>query len=175
FALLLNKLFGYLRTSLSQGLIIQRLSEGLRLEARAVEEIITNQLTALGDNTKKAIADLLDPAYSASDSNVALTSASFPNQFNTVIRLQKVALLCARLSLTSDQVAWLRAYGSTVTPRQVPWVHAAQLAGWLRLDDLPAAETLSVSAQFYGLLRLVALTGLRDSLPHGAELLDGLF
>ncbi|RKG52238.1 hypothetical protein D7X30_34170 [Corallococcus sp. AB011P] len=177
FALILGKLHTYLRTTLSTGAVIQRLSGALSLEPRATTELLTRQLPSLTVAGQKAIADFLAPAYAESNPNVPLKPASFPNLFKTFTRLQKAALLVTRLKLTTSQLTWFSDFGPTVVRRPVAWAHDAQVtAGWLQPDALPITLVATPTpVLFASWLRIIALCQLRDRLPRGEAALSALF
>ncbi len=175
FARVLGKLLTYLQATWSSQAVVRFLSESLSLEGRAVEELITRQVRAVGTLGAKAIADFLDPAYATSHTSVRLTAAAFPSQYQAFIRLQKAASILSSLKLTSGQLAWLADLGPTVPARQVPWVHVVRTVRWLAFDDLPVAEIADGSAAFASWLRLVDLGRLRDELPRGEQMLSSVF
>jgi hypothetical protein len=167
FVLVLRKLLPFLRRTLSEHLVKQKLSEALGLEAAIVHELLTGWLDPLGAAApgKKAIADFLDPAFIASNVRVLPDRARFPHQFAAYIRLHKIALVVTRCRLTPRQVAWLFRYGAE--------------AKWLLLGNLPlGASTIQgqdLEKLFAAWERLVDLVRLRDMLPLGEVLLSEVF
>ncbi len=150
FGIVLAKLLSYLRASLSEGLVKQKLGEELKLEAKTVAEF-----SALWHER------LLAVAFSESNPNVPITSDAFPDQFDTLTLLNKIALVLSKLKVGAEQVKWLLNYGPA--------------AGWLDVHVLPLAAVSSASGQFTGWERLVDLFRLRDQLPAGGATLSATF
>jgi Tc toxin complex TcA C-terminal TcB-binding domain/Neuraminidase-like domain/Salmonella virulence plasmid 28.1kDa A protein/Putative peptidoglycan binding domain len=154
----LTKLLAYLRTTLSESLAKQKLSEILKLETSITNPLLTQWVNSAVDVTRRAIADFLDPAFA--ESRGKLVAASFKPQFDTFIRLQKIATLIAKFKITPQQFTWISQYAAS--------------AGWLEWNALPV-EAGSPPASFTAWERMVDLVHLRDTLPLGDVLLADIF
>lgn len=158
FVLVLKKLLPYLRSSLSERFAAGQIAEALQLEARSADALLRTWLVSPVNPQRRCLAELLDPAFAASNTNVQLTPAAFPVQFKTFLRLHKAALVASRFKLTHLQLGWLSKYGAD--------------AGWLDLNALPTeAQPQPAANAFDGWLRLVELVKLRDRLPQGERAL----
>ncbi len=172
----LTKLLGYLRRTLSAGLVTQSLSEALSLGVKAVEHLITRSVNALSAPGVAAVSDFLAPAFAESHQDVSITAAQFPMQFDTYRRLDKVAQITRKLALTPRQLEWLSQYGPAVPLRQAPWIAGAVLqTGWLDFNQLPTAATVDGRALFAAWLRLVDLRRVRDYFRRGENALSEVF
>lgn len=159
FLLVLKKLMPYLRSSLSERAVTQRISEGLDLESNSASALL-KQWIASTVAGQRAMADFVSPAFAESHASLASTRASFPNQFSTVQHLHKIALLCERFGMTSKQLGWLFEFG---------------LGNWLDLNTLPLTATGASQARFQSWARLADLCRLRDGLPDAERLLTAVF
>ncbi len=159
FAYVLKPLLNYLRRTLSESLVKQKLSEDLKLEAAAIEMLLIKLVKSPNDPTKMSI--FLAPAFAGSDPNVKLTAGAFPDQFKTFVLLNKIAMLVSKFRVTPEQLGWLVDYGPKV--------------GWLDLNLLPLTLTPGNPALFAGWERLADLFQLRDQLPLGEAALSEIF
>ncbi len=164
FSLVLGKLLPYLRRTLSERFVVQKMAEALQLEARSAELLLRTLASPadLQHNValrRRCLAELLDPSFTESSANVRVASAAFPAQFKTFLRAHKVAMVAARFKLIHRQLDWLFTYGPD--------------AGWLDLNTLPTS-TDEPAASFDGWLRLIDLAKVRDGLPQGENVLDEL-
>src|SRR5262249_53400379 len=75
FARLLERLLPFLRARLMAAAVKQKLAEAFRLDARAIDQLLTAQLPAITDSTKPALADFLDSAFAGSNSALTITRA----------------------------------------------------------------------------------------------------
>src|SRR5204863_2430581 len=150
----------FLRARLMAAVVKQKFADAFRLDARAIDQLLTAQLPAITDSTKPALADFLDSAFASSNPALTITRAAFGNQFDAFVRLQKVATLVTGLNLTSTQLGWLRDYGAQ--------------AGWLDLKALPLSAT-SATMLFDTWLRLVDLSVVRDHIRGKAATLADIF
>lgn len=153
FNYVLTRLLAYLRNSLSESLVKQKLGETLKLEGKTIEQLLTQWVNSPTHPTQKSITEFLAPAFAESNPNVKLTADIFPDQFMTFTLLQKIATILSRLKITSAELPWILE-------------HAASL-GWLDLNALPLAETGASPSLFAAWEKLVDLMQLRDGLPVG--------
>lgn len=166
FLLVLQKLLPYLKKTLSQGLVKQKMTEALGLEAKATEKIMSLWVASPGDPQptpslkRRILADFLSSAFAESNTNVTPTPKAFPDQFRSFTLLNKLAILAGKWSLTSKQLGWLFTQSSA--------------AGWLDPSTLQTQST-DTAASFQGWLHLVNLFVLRDNLPRGETTLAGIF
>lgn len=161
FIIVLRKLMPYLRTTLSERIVTQRLTEILQLDAKAAQELLTKWVNSPADPTQKAIREFLAPSFAESNANVVVTRNAFPRQFNTFMLLYKIAVLSAKFSLTSQQLQWLFEYGPG--------------NGWLDLNSLPIATVSAAHQAYAGWARLADLFAVRDAFPLGEALLTDIF
>ncbi|MCI0354715.1 MAG: hypothetical protein L0099_06720, partial [Acidobacteria bacterium] len=159
FLRLLKKLLPYLRRTLSERLVVERIAEALKLETRVTETVL-RELVSPANPGRRALDEFLDPAFAESDPQVKPSERAFPAQFSTFTLLHKVAMVVTKFDFTHRQVKWLFTHG----PK----------AGWLDLNTLPIDAT-KPAAPFDRWLRLAALARLRDRLPQGEHALEELF
>jgi receptor-binding and translocation channel-forming TcA subunit of Tc toxin/ABC toxin-like protein/neuraminidase-like protein/putative peptidoglycan binding protein/virulence plasmid A protein len=166
FRLVLKKLLPYLRRTLSEQLVKQRLAQALEVDNSAAESLLTRWVASPADNLlarslrRRALSEFLDAAFAESNPNIKLNRKSFPAQFKTFTLLRKIATIVTRFKLTVRQLAWLFEYGPDV--------------GWLDLSTLPS-EAQDAAASFEQWLRVMDLFALRDALPMGETALDEIF
>lgn len=161
FLCVLQKLIPYIRQTLSERLVAQKMAEALQLETKTAEEMLTKWVISPTLPAQKSISEFLAPLFADSDLNVNLTAAVFPDQFRTFTLLHKIAGLVIKFKITPNQLKWLFDYGPSV--------------GWLNLNTLPLDKTDSSSVLFAGWERLVDLFRLRDQLPLGESVLSEIF
>lgn len=161
FLLVLRKLLPYLRTTLSERAVKQGYSEYLKLDSVTTDALLKQWVNAPAHPTQKAISEFLTPAFAASSPNVQSSKAAFPDQFNTVLLLQKISVFIVKFKITPPQLQWLFQYG--------------QSANWLDFNLLPLEAVESARPVFRGWARLVELFQLRDQMPNGEPLLTNLF
>lgn len=164
FLLVLGRLLPYLRTSLSEGMLAERLADTLQLEIGIVKELLTRWITAPARPQESAMATFLAPDFAESNPNAPLTVAAFPDPFATLVRLDKVALVIRKLRPTQRQLRWLSDQGAG--------------GGWLDLNALPVAPVAAAASSaplFVGWKRLGDLFRLRAALPFGEMGLFQLF
>ncbi len=157
----LAKLLPYLRNTLSESLVKERLGETLKLEAMTIEKLLVEWLNSPADPTLKAMDEFLAPAFVETNLTVKLTADSFPDQFKTFAWLHKFATMITRLKITHEQMEWIFEYPAS--------------AGWLNLNSLPIEKADSGAALFTPWERLVDLFRLRDTLPLGEKVLSEMF
>ena len=164
FLSVLKKLLPYLRKTLGERLVTQKMSETLQLEAKTTRDLLMKWVNSPTHPTQKSIYEFLASAFAESNLNAQLTAAAFPDQFKTFTLLHKIAMLVIKFKITPGQLDWLFEHGPN--------------GGWLDLNSLPIIPleaTVSSDALFTGWERLVALFGLRDVLPFGELGLFRLF
>jgi peptidoglycan hydrolase-like protein with peptidoglycan-binding domain len=157
FALVLAKLLPHLRTVLAERLVVQTFADDQNLESRAADLLMRRLIVSLATPTVSCLQVLLDPHYTESDPQVAVTVTAFSAQFLAYLRMYKASLLVRRFKLSFVQLGWLFAYG--------------EASGWLDLSTLPLASDQS-PATFEGWTRLAELAQLRNGLPRGEETLE---
>jgi hypothetical protein len=162
FELVLKKLMPYLRRTLSERLVTQKLGEALKLETRTTEGLLTKWVNAPTDSAQKSIAVFLDASFAESNPNVTLNRSAFGDQYDTFTLLHKIALIASKFEVTPRQLGWVFDHGQDV--------------GWLNLNALlPLAANSPPTAILQAWERLLDLFRLRDALPEGEALLDDLF
>lgn len=172
FEMVLKKLLPYLKRTLSEQLVGQKIAAALGLESKAAELLLTRWVTSPTDplHSRRVVAPFLDSTFAESSPNVKLDPGSFPSQFKAYTLLHKIAVIAARFKVNARQLAWLVKYDPA--------------PGWLDLNTLPTAplvpttlplELRDRAAYFDRWLRLVDLFQVRDSLPAGEDALDEIF
>lgn len=159
FEFVLARVSAYLRRTSSESLIKQKLAEALKLDAQTTEQLLTRRVPSLVSPSDTSIHEFLHSAFIGS--TIKITSPAFPDQFNTFIRLHKIALVLSRFNVTPSQLDWLFDY--------------SRQAQWLDLNSLAASRDADTPVQFQGWLRLVALFALRDRLRNGEQTLTEVF
>jgi hypothetical protein len=162
FDLLLKTLLPYLRRTLSERLVVQKIAAALGLEAKAAESLLTRWVTSPADRSRprRVVADFLESSFVESNPNVQLLPGSFPVQFMAYTLLHKIAAITTRFKLTVRQLTWLFEYGPG--------------PGWLDLNSLPTRAG-DPTPSFGRWLRLQDLFQLRDALPGGEDALNEIF
>jgi hypothetical protein len=127
FIFILKKLLPYLRRTLSELIVIQRFSEYFSLDSSAARELMTNWVNSTADSAQRAISVFLAASFAESNPNVDVTRGGFADQFNTFVRLYKIATLNHVFGLTPGQLQWLFDFGPG--------------NGWLDLNKLPFDST----------------------------------
>lgn len=160
FLLVLRKLMPYLKATLSQFAVTQRVSEGLELESISAQALLTRWITASTPGGQRALADFMVPAFAGGHANVASSGDAFPHQFKTLRRLHKVSVLSERFGLT---------------PRQLGWLFDVGAGRWLDLNALPLDPAGAAHPRYLEWARLADVCRLRDTLPDGEWLLSEIF
>jgi Tc toxin complex TcA C-terminal TcB-binding domain/Neuraminidase-like domain/Salmonella virulence plasmid 28.1kDa A protein len=165
FLLVLKNLLPYLRTTLSEIAVKQRVGDYLKVDATSIDGLLTKwvkpQVIDPADPKRRAIADFLDPAFAESSPNVKSSKEVFPRQFNSVVLLHKIAVFISKFTITSRQLQWLFESNPNV--------------GWLDLNALSLGSAVAATLLFQGWERLADLFQLRDALPRGEDLLADIF
>lgn len=171
FDIILKKLLPYIQNAQSTNLVIQKIADTLKLEAKAAEQLLTHYVTipahyALG---KKAIEILLSPDFAQSNPNVNITFKVFKEQFYAYILLHKIALIIIKLRVNIDDLPLLFQTNPDV------WGNS----GWADLNFLPFSTLEDPSALFSAAEKLFDLFSFRDILlpekPTLFEILDMAF
>ncbi|HWQ70174.1 MAG TPA: neuraminidase-like domain-containing protein [Patescibacteria group bacterium] len=160
FTYVLIPLLQYLRKTLSESLVKQKLGETLKLEAKTVEELLTQWVDNPDQDNQRSMDAFLDDTFVNSNMDV-LTLDAFPEQFKTFTLLHKISMVITKFKVTPDQLSWLFVYGPEV--------------GWLNLQSLPLEKSHSAETLYIGMERLVDLFQLKDQLPNGEETLSEIF
>jgi len=150
FELVLTKLMVYLRSSLSESFVKQKLAEELKLEAKIVDSLSTIWN-----------GPFLASSFTESSPNLEISLAGFPSQFNALVLLHKISLVLLKFKVQPEQIKWLFEFGPA--------------AGWLDLGQLPLTPASSAGTLYNGWERLVDLFQLRNQLPAGAIALSEIF
>ena len=163
FIFILKELLTYLRRTLSEQIVIQRLGEYLSFDSSAARELLTNRLNATPDPMKKAIDVFVATEFAESNPNVEVTRGEFPNQFKMVVRLYKIATLNHDFHLTSQQLQWLFDFGPD--------------NGWLDLNTLPfdGPPAPAAPSLYPSWARIADLFQLSAALPLAESVLTDVF
>ncbi|HKU72381.1 MAG TPA: neuraminidase-like domain-containing protein, partial [Pyrinomonadaceae bacterium] len=151
FVIVLSKLLPYLHKTLSERIVVQLLAEYLKFDSSSTRQLLTNWVNSTADSTKKAIDVFVDPAFAESNPNIEVTRAVFTHQFNTFVRLFKIALLNLKFDLSAEQLQWLFDFGPT--------------SGWLNMNKLPFDGTAPDEPLYPRWARLADLFQLSAALP----------
>jgi Tc toxin complex TcA C-terminal TcB-binding domain/ABC toxin N-terminal region/Neuraminidase-like domain/Salmonella virulence plasmid 28.1kDa A protein len=151
FDYVLTRICAYLRRALSESFVKQSLSDALRLDAAAVDALLTKLLVAPSDGAGKAIEDLLAPEVVGNGGK--FSPARYAPQFELLARLRKVATLVSRLKITAEQLT------------DISRLSAA--AGWLDWNALPASAG-ATAVHFVVFDKLVKALELRGA-PLGGD------
>lgn len=161
FILVLRKLLPYLRATLSERIVIQRIGEYLHIESKAANELLTRWVNSPTHPTQKAITEFLAAKFIDSNPKLELTRLGFIDQFKTFTLLYKIATLNHGFQLTPQQLQWLFDFGPSNT--------------WLDLNALPLDVIAKAGALHDGWVRLADLFKLRDSISNAETLLTDVF
>jgi hypothetical protein len=163
FLYILQNLLSYLRTSLSESFVSQKLAEALKLETEVSENLLRRWITSPATTGQACMADFLDPVFALSDTTIKVTPAAFHRQFKTYTRLHKVALIIGKLEMTARQLHWLFDYG-------IP----AQFLDLNRMPTPLTGDPFEPSPAFEKWLRLGDLVSLSRTFSMGEAMLDDL-
>ena len=158
FEIILNKLMTYLRKRASENLVVEIISRALAIEVQTARLLLLHYMKWPG-RSEDAMVAFLDSAFAVSDTKVALTFATFADQFATFALLAKVAQLISRLQVTAAEISWLFPNG----------------ADRFNLNNLHAGSSTPVTALYEGWRRLIDLFRLRDTWPGGSNTLSIIF
>ncbi len=161
FLLVLKRLLPYLKQSLSERLVVQKLGEALDLEMDVAKTLLTEWVHSPANPGDRSIDEFLKSSFVGSSKKVKLTAQAFQDQFDTYILLHKIALVISKAEITSTQLEWLIDYSTK--------------ADWYDLKSLPLTSTTPGAVAFGAWQKLTDLFKLRDSLTLGETVLDELF
>jgi hypothetical protein len=162
FGYVLRKIMPYLRTTLNERLVKQKLSDALKVEMAIADKLLTSYVSSVSDPSQRAIREYLDLNFADSSLLLESTRERYPSQFDTYVRLDKISRIISRFGFTPKQLGWIYAYGSD--------------AGWLDIWwKLPLVRTTCSKEVAEAFLRLADLQTVRDMLPAGETVLDELF
>ncbi|HEU4932652.1 MAG TPA: neuraminidase-like domain-containing protein, partial [Pyrinomonadaceae bacterium] len=151
FVIVLGKLMPYLHKTLSERIVIQLLAEYLKFDSSSARQLLTNWINSTADSSKKAIEVFVDPAFAESNPNIEVTRSVFAHQFNTFVRLFKIAMLNLKFDLSSEQLQWVFDFGPT--------------SGWLNMNKLPFDSTAPDEPLYPRWARLADVFQLSAALP----------
>ena len=154
FLIVLSKLLPYLRSTLSERAVKQRLVEFLRLDSNAVDALFRMRPVP----TDRVVPGLL--SFAEINPNVKSSSETLPSQFSAVLWLHKISVLVHKFGMTTRQLGWVIEFGPS--------------ANWLDLNALASPPT-SAHARFTSWERLADLFRLRDALSDAEQLLTEIF
>lgn len=140
-------------------IVIQRLGEYLNVPSSSARELLTNWVNSTADSTKKAIDVFLASSFAESDVDVSRNA--FPDQFNMLIRLYKIATLNHDFGLSAQQLQWLFDFGPSNS--------------WLDLNKLPFDSTLPNPPLYSSWARIADLFQLSAALPVAESVLTDIF
>ena len=168
----------YLRRALGEDLVTRRLSEYLKLSGETTASLLSKYVKSPVDAGRSAMTVFLSDAFINSDS--ALTSTAFAEQFRTLTLLHKSAVLINRYSVTQVQLKWLFSYSTDagwLNPTSLPVVSASHSSsgGGVDIDPNTGTERVQVLTIFDRWERLNDLFALRDSMPGGENTLSEVF
>ena len=145
----------------AESVVIKQLGEFLQLDSSTARELLTNWIRSTADSSKKAISVFLDPSFTDSDPDTELTRLAFPHQFNTFVRLYKIATLSLKFGLSAQQVRWLFEFGPD--------------NGWIDLNKLPYNSVAPAQPLFPSWARVADLFKLSAALPLAEPVLTDVF
>ena len=160
FLVVLQQLLPYLRTTLSERIVVQQIGEFLQFDSKTANDMLTRWVKSPAPaSTGKAIDELLAPSFTGSSPNVNVTRTAFGTQFDTITRLYKISVVGAKFRLSGQEFQWLFEFDPD--------------NNWLDLNALPLVP--GGTAMYTRWSRTADLIQLRDSLPNGATLLTDIF
>ena len=163
FIFVLKELLPYLRRTLSEQIVIQRLGEYLSFDSSAARELLTSWVKSTVDPTQKAISVFIASSFADSNPNLEVSRDEFPHQFNMFVRLYKIATLNHDFRLTSQQLQWLFEIGPG--------------NGWLDLNKLPYSDVAQTPplVLYPDWARIADLFQLSAALPLAESVLTDVF
>jgi hypothetical protein len=171
FGTLLGPVLDYVRRTAGQRLVVQQFSQDFGIPATVADRLVGQQLPAVSNPALPAITDFLATAFVTSDADVTLSRVAFGAQFDSYLRMYKVAQVVARLRLTTRELAWLNDFAATIPDRPISW-RAGHSAGWWNPATVPVTPIARTAEPLAALLRAVDLDRLRDGFTEDA--LDAL-
>ena len=163
FIFILKELLPYLRRTLSEQIVIQRLGEYLNFDSSAARELLTSWVKSTADPAQKAISLFIATSFADSNPNLEVSRDEFPHQFNMFVRLYKIATLNHDFRLTPQQLQWLFEVGPG--------------NGWLDLNKLPFNDVAQTPplVLYPGWARIADLFQLSAALPLAESVLTDVF
>ncbi|MCI0590070.1 MAG: Tc toxin subunit A, partial [Gammaproteobacteria bacterium] len=158
FELVLSRLLPFLRKTLSERMVKQRLAEHTGLDASTIDGLLNAWVLVpgtTGATRPVAMTTFVDLVFTGSNADLQVTPVSFPQQFATYLLLHKIATVISKFAFSADVVRAVFEHGSA--------------RSWLDLDKLPLVPADNSYALFPGWSRLADLSRLCDTLPHGAS------
>ncbi|WP_206055063.1 neuraminidase-like domain-containing protein [Nocardia sp. CS682] len=149
FRVVLSKLNPLLRRTLSEITIKQQLGQAIGLDAATADRLLGEWLRPTPSST--VLEDFLVPSYVSSDRAVSMTRKAFGQQFSSLARIHRVAVVAAKLGITALELPSLFRYADRV--------------GWLDLNDLPSTQIAGPAPLFGKFVRLLDLIRLRNATP----------
>ena len=150
----LRNLLAYVIKTLSTGVVVQTLAQELGLENQTAALLLESWFPSAGIAGEYLIADFLAlPNLALADSTdpISPTAPSFAPYFASYAALAKAALLIRTLKLGVEDVGW--------------WQSGGVAAGLLDPTTLPSTPQSGADGRFYRLARLIAATGVRNTMP----------
>ncbi|MEU7144800.1 neuraminidase-like domain-containing protein [Nocardia sp. NPDC046473] len=149
FRVVLSKLNPLLRRTLSEITIKQQIGQATGLDAATADQLLGVWLRSTPGST--VLEDFLVSGYVSSDPAVAVTTTAFAQQFSSLARIHRVALVLAKLGITALELPLLFGYADRV--------------GWIDLNDLPPTRITGPAPLFGKFVRLLDLIRLRNATP----------
>ncbi|MFD6161348.1 neuraminidase-like domain-containing protein [Nocardia sp. NPDC060256] len=159
FRVVLGILNPLLRRTLSEITIKQQLGQAADLNPATADLLLGTWLRSSSGSV--VLAEFLAPAFVSSDAAVPVTRSAFGQQFSTLSRIHRVALLLARLRVDAVELPFVFGY--------------AGKAGWLNLNELPSAPIVGPAPLFAKFVRLLDLIRVRAGIPGGIDTFDTVF
>ncbi|WP_199856607.1 Tc toxin subunit A-related protein [Nocardia suismassiliense] len=149
FRIVLSKLNPLLRRTLSEITIKQQIGQATGLDAATADQLLGQWLRPTPSSA--VLEDFLAHSYVSSDPAVSATRTAFGQQFSSLARIHRVALVSAKLGITALELPALFRYADRV--------------GWLDLNDLPSTQIVGPAPLFGRFIRLLDLIRLRNATP----------
>ncbi|MBI4488142.1 MAG: hypothetical protein HY694_03575 [Deltaproteobacteria bacterium] len=152
----LARLMTYLRQTLSENFVKQKLENVLRLESETIHLMLMEWVKSPADVNLNSIDEFLYP-INPDEQNPLAPEELFRRQFNSFILLHKIATIVTRFKIRSKELRWISVHGPEV--------------GWLDLVALPIKREAHPQAmntwreRFHGWERLLDGYGLLSELP----------
>jgi Tc toxin complex TcA C-terminal TcB-binding domain/Neuraminidase-like domain/Salmonella virulence plasmid 28.1kDa A protein len=148
-------------TNRKHAIVIQHVGDYLSFASSSARELLTNWVNSTANPTQKAIDVFLADSFAESDPDVEVSRAAFPDQFDTFVRLYKIATLNHDFQLTPPQLQWLFDFGPD--------------NGWLDLNKFPFDEVEPDPPLYPRWARLADLFQLSAALPLAEGVLTDVF
>lgn len=159
FALVLSRLLLHLRTTLSERMVKQRLSEHTRFDVNIVDGLLNMWVRGVpetaGTSRPLAMTVFVNPIFTDSNPNLQIDRTTFPQQFMTYLLLHKIAAVIGKFAFNLDLVRTVFERGTA--------------RDWLDFNQLPLTPVNHGYALFPSWSRLADMARLRDTLPNGVS------